>query len=170
MGLFKESAAIPSHWLCYCISHMRNVKKIWTCWQFLPNSEAKGSSSFTFDYVQIPNTLTEWSWGSSEYPSFNLSWNERIKIKVAAYDVEVSQSESFHYHALSVTASAVYPDLAVKKRGILIVSICNADFYLGFSTPKEIRFNALPMLPPTLSAAYNTTGYSRVWKTIQRFS
>jgi hypothetical protein len=77
------------------------------------------------------------------------------------YNVELSQSESFHYHALSVTASAVCNQtLQLGKGGILIVSICNADFYLGFRKPKEIRFSALPMLPPTLSAAYNTTGYS----------
>jgi hypothetical protein len=79
------------------------------------------------------------------------------------YNVELSQSESFHYRALSVTARAVYNQTSqLRKRGILIVSICNADFYLGFRTAKEIRFSALPMLPPTLSAAYNATGYSHV--------
>lgn len=54
------------------------------------------------------------------------------------------------------------PQTLELRRGILIVSICNADFYLGFRTPKEIRLSALPMLPPTLSAAYRTTGYSHV--------
>ena len=77
------------------------------------------------------------------------------------YNAEVSQSESFHYHALCNSQSCV-PQTLQLKRGILIVSICNADFYLGFRTPKEIRLSALPMLPPTLSAAYKTTGYSHV--------
>jgi hypothetical protein len=85
------------------------------------------------------------------------------------YNVEVSQSESIHYHALSVTASAVYNQtLELRKRGILIVSICNADFYLGFRKPKEIRFSAFPMRPSALPAAYNTSGYRNAQKTSQR--
>jgi hypothetical protein len=53
-----------------------------------------------------------------------------MKIKVSAHDVEVSQRESCHYHALCVTASAVYPHLTVKKRGILIVPFAMQIFTL----------------------------------------
>ena len=107
-------------------------------------------------------TLTEWSWGSLDCLGFNLSCNERIKIKPTTYNVEVSQSESFHYHAPFCNSQSCVPQTLQLRRGILIVSICNADFYLGFRTPKEIRLSALPMLPPTLSAAYRTTGYTHV--------
>lgn len=78
-------------------------------------------------------------------------------------------SKYFKVKASIITPALCAPSFQL-RRGILIVSICNADFYLGFRTPKEIRLSALPMLPPTLSAAYENTGYSHVQKTLQQSS
>jgi len=121
----------------------------------------EGSNTYTSDYVRNPHTnRMKLRFFRLSGLQFVLQWKNKNK----THDLQCRSISKWKLplsRPLCNSQSCV-PQTLQLRRGILIVSICNADFYLGFRKPKEIRLSALPMLPPTLSAAYRTTGYSHV--------